>query len=509
MPKAYTTIAQASVPPRRPNETSKKPAPLTTEQQKEKRDARQEKQSQIDAAVQEWMEYTNELANKLAKRFDMKARYFLDIFSQGGAHMIHHQENTNPYNAFKSVKAAEAREQGTAMTGGDLHKAHYPEYQALTKDERDTLVEEFDKTKQRNFHLRRDTPRARVQDVSNVVRNMKMLLFGAGQRVGLEGFFCIVRNNVDFKMDPEWYFTSKELEGYMEVVTRKKWSTSEVGMKLEAFAIAGCDAANMLRTSAQKINFMKGEIRALLLKNLVDVSKVSDARLAWKWFEEDVVQRYGVVLEGWTTERIMDPSLLSTSVTVIRKLLDAVKTGECAFRKLSREEAADRLKKWEEEVSAGKVIAKHRAPRCDAGQRGKNSDGENDDGNDDPAPTPPPQAKRVRKSAKAAAAPAASTTLPASRRKPGTGTKILAALSKRANVPQNARNDATTAAALQKLKASRTTRKTQKHISAETIDDSGDDENMSPHSNGGNEGAASDSASGSALVLFNPYLQSH
>ncbi|KAJ7793219.1 hypothetical protein B0H14DRAFT_3560895, partial [Mycena olivaceomarginata] len=98
-----------------------------------------------------------------------------------------------------------------------------------------------------------------------------------------------------------------------------------------------------------------------------DVSKVADARLAWTWFDEDVVQRYGVVLEGWTAGRIVDPSNLSTSQTVIRTLLEAIRTGECYFRKLGPSEAAERRKKWDEDVAAERVVAKHRAPRRDAG----------------------------------------------------------------------------------------------------------------------------------------------
>jgi hypothetical protein len=66
-------------------------------------------------------------------------------------------------------------------------------------------------------------------------------MFSLGQRVGVEGFFCVVRNNISFKMEPEWYFTSKELENYIEITTHKRWVTSEIGMKLEAFAIAGCN----------------------------------------------------------------------------------------------------------------------------------------------------------------------------------------------------------------------------------------------------------------------------
>jgi hypothetical protein len=60
----------------------------------------------------------------------------------------------------------------------------------------------------------------------------------------MEGFFCIVRNNAEFHVAPEWYFTSPELENYMPIATRRKWDTGEVGMKLEAFAVAGCDPAS-------------------------------------------------------------------------------------------------------------------------------------------------------------------------------------------------------------------------------------------------------------------------
>jgi hypothetical protein len=60
-------------------------------------------------------------------------------------------------------------------------------------------------------------------------------------RVGIEGFFVIVRNNTDFNMAPQWHFTSKELQRYMPLAVRKRWDTGEVGGKIEVFAIAGCD----------------------------------------------------------------------------------------------------------------------------------------------------------------------------------------------------------------------------------------------------------------------------
>jgi hypothetical protein len=45
-------------------------------------------------------------------------------------------------------------------------------------------------------------------------------------------------------MKPYWYFSSPGLEDYMKIAVRRRWDTSEVGTKLEAFAIAGCDVVS-------------------------------------------------------------------------------------------------------------------------------------------------------------------------------------------------------------------------------------------------------------------------
>ena len=67
---------------------------------------------------------------------------------------------------------------------------------------------------------------------------------GLNLRVGVEGFFCIVRNMPEYHMRPHWYFSSQELEQYMQVAVWKKWDTSEVGTRLEAFAVAGCSVVS-------------------------------------------------------------------------------------------------------------------------------------------------------------------------------------------------------------------------------------------------------------------------
>jgi hypothetical protein len=111
MPTVFSTIAAASSSRIRPDKAPvRKSAPLTAAQVNENREKREKRQAEIDTAVDEWREMTNEKASELAARFDLKTRYFLDVFFQGGAHMVNHQEKINAYNAFKHEKAVENRE---------------------------------------------------------------------------------------------------------------------------------------------------------------------------------------------------------------------------------------------------------------------------------------------------------------------------------------------------------------------------------------------------------------
>ncbi|KAJ6573766.1 hypothetical protein DFH09DRAFT_1311850 [Mycena vulgaris] len=296
---SHKTIAALSQP--RIRQTPSVPrAPLTAEEKKKKREDSPETQAQIDEAVGEWWAQTYSKAVQLAQRFDKKPCYFLDMMFQGGARMVNHHEKVNPYNAFKSEKAAQVCEEGLqAKNAPALHDEHFEEYLKLTPEEKANLVERFTESKRDAAKLCCDTPRARMRDVSNTVRNIQMMFHGLTYRVGVEGFFCIVRNTSDFHMAPQWYFTSKELERYMPLAVRKKWDTGEVGTRLEAFAVAGCNTTNLLRTSKQKTDFLKVEIRQGVLTGLgttscVEITQNANAEMSYVHYDEDIVHRYGV-----------------------------------------------------------------------------------------------------------------------------------------------------------------------------------------------------------------------
>jgi hypothetical protein len=104
--------------------------------------------------------------------------------------------------------------------------------------------------------------------------------------------------------------------------------------------------------------------------------------MSWVWYEEDIVQKYSIILVGWTFPELANPSTLSTSLPALQELHDALKNGDCHFKKLTPEELADRKKNWLADVNAGRRERKHRAERCDKGVKRSRAQVDDEDEND-------------------------------------------------------------------------------------------------------------------------------
>ncbi|KAJ7166463.1 hypothetical protein C8R43DRAFT_1122032 [Mycena crocata] len=370
MPVSFTTIAAAKPAVRSTEPKSR--APLGADKGKKQSDDRQTRQAAIDDALGKWFSDTMALAEYLSVRYKHQPKYYLEMMFQGGAHMINQHGKPNAYNAFKSIKAAECRERGEPKKAPALHRDYHDEYEALDDDQKQEYVKRYQEEEgEREVKLRRDTPRAKLQDIGNVIRNMKMLMTGAALRVGVEGFFCIVRNTPDYQMAPAWFFTSRELESYMPIATAKRWNITAVGTKIEVFAVAGCDVLNLLRTSRQKADYLKSCIRELISQKIVAITGDENAAMAYVWYEEDVVQRHKIKLVGWTYPELINPSELSTSLPPLNDLHDALKADTCKFVKLDAAEVASRKTAWLEDVAAGRIERKHREERSDKGVKRK------------------------------------------------------------------------------------------------------------------------------------------
>jgi hypothetical protein len=115
-------------------------------------------------------------------------------------------------------------------------------------------------------------------------------------------------------------------------------------------------------------------------------------------YEEKVVQRYGVELIGWTYEKLVNPSELSTSLPGLRQLLEAINTGSCKFIKLTQDQLKQRREEHQKAIEDGSLPApKTRKPRKDRGTKRKRTDDDKENGNDR---TTQPASKKSRSTAK-------------------------------------------------------------------------------------------------------------
>ena len=97
------------LPRSRVRHTVSSKAHLTESQRKERSARSHKRRADIEDAVREWKAYTLTLATDLGRRFNKKQRYFLDLFFQGGAHLVTKQGKVNAHNAFLAMKAQELR----------------------------------------------------------------------------------------------------------------------------------------------------------------------------------------------------------------------------------------------------------------------------------------------------------------------------------------------------------------------------------------------------------------
>jgi hypothetical protein len=101
----------------------------------------------------------------------------------------------------------------------------------------------------------------------------------------------------------------------------------------------------------------------------VEITGNPTAMMQYANYEEDIVQRYGIELQGWTYKRFVNPSELSTALGPLRGLMDAIKNGDCKFVKLTAEERRKRKETYKAKVDSGEAKARKRKRHSDYGTK--------------------------------------------------------------------------------------------------------------------------------------------
>ena len=145
-------------------------------------------------------------------------------------------------------------------------------------------------------------------------------------------------------------------------------------------------------------------------------------------YDAKVIDRYNMKLVGWTHHEFKSPFNIHT-IDDVRLLLDALQSGSCHWKRMTKGEVNRHKKDLEKRRAEGETIGKPRQPRSDIGTKRprKKAPGMGEEDDDD-APPAKKQKKRTSKKGDEINAP------PAMKKKKGT-TKKAPKKSKRSQLP--------------------------------------------------------------------------
>jgi len=104
---------------------------------------------------------------------------------------------------------------------------------------------------------------------------------------------------------------------------------------------------------------------------LVEITSNPKAIMHYVQNHKEIVQRYKVKLVGWTHPTFANPSELSTSLPPLQILLDAIKSGQCKFVRLTPEEYNKEDDEYHEKLRNGDIIPRECKTRKDKGKKWK------------------------------------------------------------------------------------------------------------------------------------------
>ncbi|CDO74658.1 hypothetical protein BN946_scf184832.g2 [Trametes cinnabarina] len=345
---------------------------LSHEQRAQAAAARKVKQATIEEDIEGWYNDTVAFAEDLSGRFGSTPEHYLNMMFSGIFKLRATQRKPSAYNAWVHHLSKE----NAGMSATELVNMYRDQYDMLTAAQKEEYIQELVESRQNEVYGLRVGQRARIADVNHVCKSMDELA-----RAGIEGFYCIVRSNVDYQLKPHWFFTSPPLEEFLRGSIRK-FEPEKIGALAEAFSIAGSDFVSHLRSNKEKVNWLKSEIRALIAEALVSITGDQDAVMSYAQYNRDIRLKYGVDLKGWTHHKWTSPSHLGNNIGDLTVLRDALKGGKCYFVRLTADEKQRIQDEYDQEQSA--VMKKKRSdagkPRKKAARAAKRRRLNSDDG---------------------------------------------------------------------------------------------------------------------------------
>nr|VWO95711.1 HTH lysR-type domain-containing protein [Ganoderma boninense] len=362
---APTVVAAKAIAPSKQSSVT-----LTEAQRAEAARRAADRNEQVETTIRQVYEFAEMKANELSQTCGKKADYYLRLMFTGGE-KLGKGRKVNPYNAWSHQLAKDKNagaDPGEVTNLLRLQQEYRNEYDNLSEGQKynlcSLLLEECDS----RIYGICVNQKGCTQDVMNTFRRITTMLIALKCRCGIEAFIGLVRNNTEYDLRPQWFFTSTPINRYLTGAI-KKWDVEVIGSQMEAFAIAGCELFTYLCTNRDHADWLKNEIREKMNAMYAEATGQKGTTMQYKTFQQTVVIGQGLDLVGWTHKSFTNPQSLPASIEPLRELRDTLESGACRFVHLLHAERQRRKRIFDEGVEAGTASAKVRKLRSGIGKK--------------------------------------------------------------------------------------------------------------------------------------------
>uniref|UniRef100_A0A0W0GER1 Uncharacterized protein n=1 Tax=Moniliophthora roreri TaxID=221103 RepID=A0A0W0GER1_MONRR len=193
---------------------------------------------------------------------------------------------------------------GMPLSLMEMNQQYKAKYTKLTKLEKEMNMKEYEwlNKEDRCRKARQPNTCSHARDVSNIIANLEAIP-QCEQGSMASSFF---------------------INDYMNFAIKGRWDRNRVGGKIEVFAVAGCDAANLTSdmTVIECANFLKTPIRDELQKSFQKAIRDNSLKCIF----------YGNFDATVTLNKV------SSSVPSLEKALNMIQNGECGFCHMTDDE---------------------------------------------------------------------------------------------------------------------------------------------------------------------------
>ncbi|KIN94170.1 hypothetical protein M404DRAFT_72877, partial [Pisolithus tinctorius Marx 270] len=230
----------------------------------------------------------------------------------------------------------------------------------LSQSEEELLIEKLQEYCELKTRGTRMNNTATARDVNYTVDRITKELENLRDRTGIYATLFVTHGHVNDTIQSTWTATDNSADFWQDVIQQP---VTDIVHKYEQWA---CTQGQNI-VERDNLASVRKQVTKMILDGLRQATNKRNIVMNYLNYERSIILAYSIKLVGWPTDiKFVNPSSIGVISEVIR-LRDALRSGACFWKKLSKRERQEFSAQWESQVTAGEAVLKPRKKRADAG----------------------------------------------------------------------------------------------------------------------------------------------